>query len=629
MTYVFMFQVRSKDKGIIIEAAKEQVEAVWNDLEILMEQLQEVKEKFKSQLPVPVHEDLIAVESGKLKELEDIVEVLESPVANMNKSIDNILEDNSPFSTSLKDRQRKLCNVWKFVKEACESRKNVLAQSADAASKFWLGLNTLKDTLLDVQTKMADEMEPGLENDVIDVILTQHKELHSLLNRNENIISVLAEVTPCLVNHATQEDKIDVYKKLTSITEQWDGIEAAWGKRTQELEQLKETTAEFLREVERVDTWLDEAELCLRDYTIIPSDLAGLKSQLRQLRVFHRELAKHQNEITRLTQKGDVLAEKVNEEGQETVKEILDRIHKRWEGLLDQPYETQQLLEEALLERGHLGYAIEELLVWIEQTKGSLDSTDMDVVKDKKSIEVEMSKLRVISNDVAAHRVSVATCQTAVRNTPQPTADLEKRMSDVNTGWEDIQGLLQLREQQLDGALEDSKNFENLVGEMLTWLNDSKVLLKSSGPYGGKVEVVTAQLEQHKQFMKEVESREIVFVRVLETFDVLIQTSDISSVRLLEVTAYEMKSAWSEVRSLSDKVLNELTATLDNAHKLQHLMSEMDLWIVRVEGTLGLLTNVSTLLDLIKEQISEFDVIYCEVTEKRELFRLLRKTADR
>ena len=130
-----MLQASREDKVIIIEAAKEQLEAVWNDLEILMEKLQEVKEKFKSQLPVPVHEEFIAEEMMKLKELEDILGVLDSPVVNMHNSINNILQEDPsyPFSNSLKDR-----GSWGICGKACDTRKTVLEESIEAAKKFWL-----------------------------------------------------------------------------------------------------------------------------------------------------------------------------------------------------------------------------------------------------------------------------------------------------------------------------------------------------------------------------------------------------------------------------------------------------------------------------------------------------------
>lgn len=629
-----MLQLNSEDKGITIEAAAEQVEAVWNDLEVLMEKLQLVKEIFKSQVPIPVQEALINDELQKLTELEATLAEMDTPVHNMNNSINNILKEdpNSPFSTSLKDRQRKLGNLWKFINEACANRKNSLEESSDASRKFWSGLGTLEDTLLDVQTKMADQSDPGLEPEAIAAILSDHDKLHLELDGNESIISVLAEVTPCLVNHATQEDKIDVYKKLTNITEQWDAIEATWSKRKKELEQLKVITVEFVSEQTRVEKWLDEAEENLKTYTLIPTDLQGLKDQLRSLRSFHRDLAKHQNEITRLTQKGDVLAEKVNYEGSQIVRHILETIHKRWEDLLDKPYDTQQQLEEALLERGHLGFAIDELLVWIEQTKGSLGS-EGELIKDKKFIEVEISKLKVITNDVMAHKLSVNSCQKAAENllgdsNAPNKADLEDKLSRLNIGWEEIQQMLKDREAKLDGALEDSKNFQTEVHELLTWLSEAKVVLKSSGPYGGKVAAVTKQLDKHRDFMRVVEVRKQSYILIVETFEILIQSSDMSSARILELTLHEIKSAWEEVGSLAEKILNELLSTLKNAQTLEDFMSEIEIWIVRVEGSFSLFANVSTLLESIKDQITEFDEIYVEVTEKRETFRSLRKTAE-
>merc|ERR1712168_1194491 len=123
--------------------------------------------------------------------------------------------------------------------------------------------------------------------------------------------------------------------------------------------------------------------------------------------------------------------------------------------------EIQELLKQREEElNGAAGYAIQELLIWIDQTRGSLQSIDIGVEKDKKSIRVEISKLRAISNDIDAHRITMSMCQDAFRNNPQPTAELENQMTDLNNGWEEIQELLKeavVALQEVKGAQEDQE----------------------------------------------------------------------------------------------------------------------------------------------------------------------------
>ncbi len=99
-------------------------------------------------------------------------------------------------------------------------------------------------------------------------------------------------------------------------------------------------------------------------------------------------------EITVLSQKGHTLAERIDPEDADKISDKLDDVKERWEKLCLNCNERQQRLEEALLQLGKFSIAVEELLVWIIQTKTILTENEVPP-KEKKLIEVEMAKLKV------------------------------------------------------------------------------------------------------------------------------------------------------------------------------------------------------------------------------------------
>ena len=624
----------SEDKGITIDAAVEQVEAVWFNVEHLIEESQAIKEAFKNKKPVPVQEEPIMEEFKTLEKQENKLKDLEAPVESANKSIDSILQEDpkSSGSMALKDKQRKLNNLWKFISTAAPERRSALENSLDAAKKFWPGLEKLKDTLVEVQAKFDEELEPSMEPEQIDEILKEHEELHVDLDSNEDVIATLTEVTPILVAQASQENKVAVHKELSNITDQWDSIETAWKKRKDDLENVKLLAEEFIKERGHVEGWLKEAEKTLKTFEV-PSDMADLRVQLRKLRVFHRDISKKQNEITKLSQKGESLAEKLHDDDSQKVHDILGDIEKRWDALFDHYYDDQHKLEEALLERGHFSVAIEELLVWIEQTRTVL-TTEEEVPKAKKLIEVELSKLKIVSNDVQSHKPSVQNCQRAAKklidgDTCSNKPELETKLNQLNVGWKEIQELLKDREQKLHNAFDESRRFQAEVRELNIWLSEAKVFLKSKTPYGGKVETVSKQLDKHQEFIKVIEKREEVYIYIIETFEVLIQSSDVSGARVLEKAQQEIRTAWTEVTSISQQVSDKLEDALDNARTLEGLMVETEIWLVRVEGSISLFPIVSTILETITIQMTEFDDIYMDANARREVFRTINVTAEK
>ncbi len=102
-----------------------------------------------------------------------------------------------------------------------------------------------------------------------------------------------------------------------------------------------------------------------------------------------------------------------------------------------------------------------------------------------------------------AHEPSIEICRKAASNllesqkSPEDKEKLEKKLEELNNGWSEIETLLADRLNQLNNALDDSREFQNQVREMIGWLNEGKAFLKSKLPVGGKPETAKMQLEKH------------------------------------------------------------------------------------------------------------------------------------
>ena len=84
---------------------------------------------------------------------------------------------------------------------------------------------------------------------------------------------------------ASQDDKVDVHKQLTDITEQWDALENAWTKRKSELEQTLEIATQYESELASIENWLTEEEAKFENMPGIASNAGSVKKQLAEMRV--------------------------------------------------------------------------------------------------------------------------------------------------------------------------------------------------------------------------------------------------------------------------------------------------------------------------------------------------------
>ena len=105
------------------------------------------------------------------------------------------------------------------------------------------------------------------------------------LDSNEDLINVLCQASPILVGCASQNDKVYVHRQLTDITEQWDALENAWGKRKIELQQTLEVAIQYKTELDLIENWLTVEEAKFENMPKVATKAGDVKKQLAELRV--------------------------------------------------------------------------------------------------------------------------------------------------------------------------------------------------------------------------------------------------------------------------------------------------------------------------------------------------------
>ena len=113
-------------------------------------------------------------------------------------------------------------------------------------------------------------------------------------------------------------------------------------------------------------------------------------------------------------------------------------------------------------------------------------------------------------------------CREAAANSINSTNELSEKerlqgkLNKLNTGWDEIEALLAKRLKKLDEALDESKNFQNQVREMIGWLNEAEAFLKGKRPTGGKPESAKAQIEKHKVCMPLNDDSKLIHLPLLD-----------------------------------------------------------------------------------------------------------------
>ena len=494
-----------EDKGIEIGEAAQKTEEVQAQLEDLLAQFQTYKENCKNPQPIAVKEDMIEEQikdheqsQFEISEQYDTIDKLDSAVEDISKK-----DPDSQTSKAITGKMKKLKNTLAFVKDANEARANALTDGLNACQKFWPGLEKLKETLMDVQHKIESQGEPHLEPESIEVLQHEHEALRDELDSNEEVINTLCQVSPILVASASQGDKLDVHKQLSEVTEQWDTLENMWSKRKSELANIHGLSVQYKEGLDSLQQWLSNAEEEMKGKAEVGTEVSIVKKQLDDNREFYKDLVARQIDITELDQKAAALMDKVDHDDSDHIQETVEQVKQRWADLQSKTNERQSLLEKALYHLGHVEVVMDEILIWIRQTVKTL-SEEKKTPKDKKIIEVEMEKLKVVGNDIKAHESPVEKCKESGMALLESTSNLNEKkavsgkVEEVASGWEEIQSLYAQRKGDLDTAFEEAQQFQEQTREFLGWLAKQSEALKKKTPTGGKPDSAKEQLDKHK-----------------------------------------------------------------------------------------------------------------------------------
>ncbi len=113
-----------------------------------------------------------------------------------------------------------------------------------------------------------------------------------------------------------------------------------------------------------------------------------------------------------------------------------------------------------------------------------------------------------------------------------------------------------------------------------------------------------------------------MFITIEETLTVLIKSTDVANARWLQTNLDELKVLWKEVETLTTKQTEKLENAVKLADRFEVLVNEMEFWLTRIEGSVSLFENVSTILENLEKQKVQFKVkmkclVYTLITFER------------
>ncbi|CAB3229877.1 unnamed protein product [Arctia plantaginis] len=615
-----------------LEQALQESSQFSDKLEGMLRALNGAADQLQRAEPVSAHppkiEDQIEENNALIEDLEKRQEAYNA-VQRAASDVMSKANKSDPAVRDIRNKLDKLSKIWDEVQKASNDRGNSLDNTLEVARRFWQQLNAVMAQLGELEDTLSAQAPPAAQPRDIQAQQLALQEIRHEIDHTKPEVEKVRKTGSTLMSLCGEPDKPEVKKHMEDLDNAWDNITALYARREENLIDAMEKAMEFHDTLQNLQEFLDSAEDKFSRMGALGSDIDAVKRQIAQLATFKQEVDPHMVKVEALNRQAQELTERTSSEQASSIKAPLTEVNSRWSALLRGMVERQQQLERALLRLGQLQHALQELLSWIQHTSDTLDSL-RPVAGDPQILEVELAKLKVLVNDIAAHQSSVDTLNDAgsqiVQHGTEEAGETAEKLSTLNRKWRELQQKARDRQTELEDALREAQSFNAEIGDLLSWLSEVDGVITASKPVGGLPETATEQLERFMEVYNEIEANRPKVEAVLQQGQEYLKRQDKPNpTSQLHHNLKNLKSRWDNVTARASDKKIKLEIALKEATEFHDALQAFVDWLTSAEKTLTSAKPVSRVMETLLTQIEEHKSFQKEVATHRETMLHLDK----
>uniref|UniRef100_W4VR42 Putative short stop n=1 Tax=Corethrella appendiculata TaxID=1370023 RepID=W4VR42_9DIPT len=625
-----------RERQQALEQALQESSQFSDKLEGMLRALANTADQINQADPISAHppriRDQIEDNQAIIEDIEKRTEAYATVKRAASEVIAKAGNQNDPAVRDIKKKLEKLNNLWNDVQKATSKRRTSLDEALAMSTKFWKELQSIMETLKELQETLQTQEPPAAQPQAIQKQQVALQEIRQEIDHTKPDVEQVRRTGNNLMSLCGEPDKPEVKKHIEDLDSAWDNITALYAKREENLIDAMEKAMEFHETLQNLLNFLNKAEDRFQKLGPLGSDIDAVKKQIEQLKHFKDDVDPHMVEVEALNRQAIELTERTSTEQATAIREPLNAVNRRWENLLKGLVERQKQLEHALLHLGQFQHALNELLVWISKTDGTLNQLK-PIPGDSQLLEVELAKLKVLANDIHAHQSSVDTLNDAGRKLIEndrgslEASTTQDKLKQLNKQWRDLLQKAADRQHELEESLREAQAFAAEIQDLLGWLGDVDGVIGASKPVGGLPETASEQLERFMEVYNELEENRPKVETLITQGNEYVkkQTQMQVSSSNLQHTLRTLKQRWEAVLSRASDKKIKLEIALKEATEFHDALQAFVEWLTQAEKQLTSASAVSRVLETIQQQMEEHKVLQKDVSIHRESMLLLDK----
>lgn len=358
-----------------------------------------------------------------------------------------------------------------------------------------------------------------------------------------------------------QKDRPQLQEMLNDIKNKWQTICFQSAERQKHLEDALLCSGQFRDALQSLLEWLSRVEPTLAENCLLNGDLESVLALIEDNQQFQQQLQYKADQV-RVVRKAaseliltSSLSDGIPNEDSVNLQEQLNEMNDLWTKVDELSNDRTQRLDTALTLAKEFNAQVRSRLEWLSTAEQVLKFSPSIPIDNEHEIIEQIEQHQNFVRDFKDQETLVQQCLTLGKElldtcTPEAIVNLKHSIAVVQSRFDEINQLSENKCKRLSDALEMCKENENLLGELLVWLQGAEATLTAleHTKIVNNLEQIEQLLADHQEFETEMQSRQSKVERITKS----------SLVRDLNDTHYLAPND-SRKKSTSVKSLNKIS----------------------------------------------------------------------
>lgn len=487
-------------------------EKFWNELDLVMSKLRDLKETLQSQEPVATEPKAIQRQQSELKEVGQEINDTKPEVDQVRicgTSLIKLVGDSD--KPEIKKHIEDLDLVWGNITALYAQREENLISAMEKAMQFHETLQSLM-AFLDEAEEYVRNLKPiGSDISVVKRQIEEHKTFKDRVDPHGVDIEALNRQANELGEITSVDQTASIRNGVNSINKRWDLLKMTMVDRQKQLENALLQLGQFEHALNELMIWIKKTFTTYEQIKIIPGDAKLLEIEMAKLKILINDTQAHQNSVDTINDAGRKLLE--NDTGVidiSSTNDKLDDLNKQWQQLQQSVSEKERELEDELVEAQNFGTEMQDILSWLNDVDGVVGSTKPVGGLPETATE-QLEKFMEIHNDIEQNRAKVDNVLAQGTNYVKKhgemnitSSNLQHSLRTLKQRWESVLARAADKKIKLEIALKEATDFHESLQAFVEWLTDAEQKLSNASAISRVLPTVQQQVDDHKGFQKEI-----------------------------------------------------------------------------------------------------------------------------